>query len=166
MKSISRERVLRDAATHPWGIPQGTTAPALIDIAGLGTTRSGSTLSVYPSPEHSGHIPTGLLKLKSWGDISGRLIPQWIQALCSLMVSSSPESASITEIIPLPSLAAVSMESFSLLSSPGPVTSLSTTTDRVFLFFGSRVFRFSISTTSPLSRALTKPFSLSSASRS
>ncbi len=77
--------------------PRGLTAPSLIDSFGLGTTRSGSISMRVPSPEHSGHMPSGELNENSCGVGSGNEIPQWWQArCCDITCSGWPSGATIT----------------------------------------------------------------------
>src|SRR6266436_870624 len=54
--------------------------PSLNDAFGNGTSKSGSNEYFTPSPSHSGHIPCGLLKLKSCGLGGSNDRPQCVQA--------------------------------------------------------------------------------------
>ena len=117
--------------------PSGLTAPSLTERSGFGTTRSGSISMRVPSPEHSGHIPSGELNENSCGDGSGNEIPQWWQARCSESTWSFCPSAAITSV-PSPSRSAVSTESVSRCASPGLATRRSTTASIVCFFFLSR----------------------------
>ena len=55
---------------------QGSTAPSRMLREGSGTMRSGSISGFVPSPLQSGHIPSGLLKLKCAGVSSPKDSPQ------------------------------------------------------------------------------------------
>ena len=72
---------------------QGRIAPSAIVRRLLGNTSSGSTSKVEPSPVHSGHAPYGLLKENVRGSISGKLIPQSVQANFSEKIISLAFSA-------------------------------------------------------------------------
>ena len=61
-------------------LPYQRSAPSITESVGSWMMRFGSTSSFVPRPLHSGHIPSGELKLNSCGDSSGKLIPQWAQA--------------------------------------------------------------------------------------
>src|SRR5436190_14481528 len=60
--------------------PISSKQPSLNDALGNGTTKSGSNEYFTPSPSHSGHIPCGLLKLKSCGLGGSNDNPQCVQA--------------------------------------------------------------------------------------
>src|SRR5262245_36844839 len=60
--------------------PISSKQPSLNEILGKGTSRSGSNEYLTPSPSHSGHIPCGLLKLKSCGLGGSNDKPQCVQA--------------------------------------------------------------------------------------
>src|SRR5437764_12279183 len=60
--------------------PISSKQPSLNDALGNGTSRSGSNEYLTPRPSHSGHIPCGLLKLKSCGLGGSNERPQWVQA--------------------------------------------------------------------------------------
>src|SRR5438876_3272487 len=60
--------------------PINSKQPSLNDALGKGTSRSGSNEYLTPRPSHSGHIPCGLLKLKSCGLGGSNDRPQCVQA--------------------------------------------------------------------------------------
>ena len=60
--------------------PSGAIAPSQTDFDGSGTRSSGSKSWRMPRPSHAGHIPCGLLKLKSCGLGGSKPIPQAAQA--------------------------------------------------------------------------------------
>ena len=77
--------------------PSGLTAPSLIERSGLGTTSSGSISMRVPSPEHSGHMPSGELNENSCGDGSGNEIPQsWQARCCDITCSGRPSGETIS----------------------------------------------------------------------
>jgi hypothetical protein len=97
-------------------LPYQRIAPSIIERVGS-VHQTGSTYCFVPNPLHSGHIPNGELKMNSCGVSSGKLMPQWAQAWCSLNTISSEGSPSpwIISTVSNPSLArsAVSTESIS-----------------------------------------------------
>ena len=141
--------------------PQNATAPSLMLRRGSGTTRSSSTSLRAPSPLHSLHIPWGLLKEKSCGEISGKPIPQLGQPFFSekMRSRSSPSTAAIT--MPSPSRSAVSTESVTRPRHSSPAGSLrvsrSTTIWTLCFFRFSRAVTSSMSCTSPSIRARENP---------
>src|SRR6478752_2055528 len=60
--------------------PINSKQPSRNDAFGNGTTKSGSNEYFTPRPSHSGHIPCGLLKLKSCGLGGSNDKPQCVQA--------------------------------------------------------------------------------------
>ena len=62
-------------------------APSQTDFDGSGTSRSGSKSWRMPRPSHAGHIPCGLLKLKSCGLGGSKPIPQ----VCARVVRGEQE---------------------------------------------------------------------------
>src|SRR4051795_12599149 len=61
---------------------QGAMAPSSIDRSGLGTTSSGSTSYLVPSPAQVAHAPYGELNEKFRGASSSKLRPHTGQARC------------------------------------------------------------------------------------
>ena len=103
LRSIPRSRATARTMSVPQLVPSptapsGFTAPSFTVRFGLGMTRSGSISMRVPRPEHSGHIPWGELKEKSWGLGSGKEMPQWWQARCSESTSSGLPSGATTTI--------------------------------------------------------------------
>ena len=90
-------------------------APSAKVSRGLGTTMVGSKNIMLPRPLHSGQAPWGLLKLNRRGEISAKLMPQWMQANFSLNRISeagfpdSPRTSTLA--IPSPNFKAVSIDS-------------------------------------------------------
>src|SRR4051794_4287959 len=62
--------------------PTSSIQPCSNDLLESGTSRSGSKLKNSPRPSQVRHIPCGLLKLKSCGVGSSKLMPQSVQAKC------------------------------------------------------------------------------------
>src|SRR5262245_5122689 len=60
--------------------PISSKHPSLNDAFGNGASKSGSNEYFTPSPSHSGHIPCGLLKLKSCGLGGSNDRPQCVHA--------------------------------------------------------------------------------------
>ena len=140
---------------------QGSTAPPRMLREGSGTIRSGSISGRVPSPLHSWHIPSGLLKEKLCGASSGKLMPSTGQERCSLyMLCVSPPRGSCVSAwrTPLPSFSAVSTESMSRREpSSFFTTSRSTTTAMSCLRFLSRSMSSSRSRITPSTRARANP---------
>ena len=63
--------------------PHGASAPSLRESVSSGTTSSGSTSNLVPSPVQTGQAPYGELKEKSLGTSSVKLIPQSLHAIFS-----------------------------------------------------------------------------------
>ncbi len=97
-----------------------------------------------------GHIPIGELEAEERGESSGKLIPQWGHALCSLK-SNSPSPVSSTRRLPSPTLSAVSTESIRRVAKSGMgsfgITRRSTTTSIVCLVFSSLMLASSSTST-------------------
>src|SRR5262249_28908186 len=72
----------------------GAMAPSSIESAGLGTTSSGSTSYLVPSPSHASHAPYGELNEKFRCASSPKLRPHVGQARCWLKVSISSSTPS------------------------------------------------------------------------
>jgi hypothetical protein len=80
-------------------LAHGAMAPSRIEREASGTTRSGSISRRSPSPLHSGHIPSGLLKEKLCGESSGKAWPQQVR-LSLKRIGGNASSGDSTVISP------------------------------------------------------------------
>src|SRR5262249_36302685 len=72
---------------------QGASAPSEIGRSSSGTTSSGSTSKLVPSPSQRSHAPYGELNEKFRGASSSNDNPQYVHARCSEKVSTSRSSS-------------------------------------------------------------------------
>jgi len=139
-----------------WLLIQPCMAPPFIDLSLAGISKSGSISCLTPRPVQVGQAPKGLLKEKSRGASSGRLMLQSGQAKFSLKTISLSPTATSTS--PAACFREVSSESARRLSEPGRTIILSTTiSTECFLFFSSFISSVT-SRISPSTLILTKPF--------
>ncbi|OPZ58970.1 MAG: hypothetical protein BWY88_00880 [Synergistetes bacterium ADurb.Bin520] len=140
--------------------------PSLKERLLSGITSSGSNSRVMPSPVHAGQAPWGLLKEKSRGCSSGRLIPQSGQALRREKNSSRSPPSSMRRAMRLPPEVsrAVSTLSAMRFRLSGATSTRSMTISIRCARFLSSPGASSRAWTTPSIRALTKPSRAASAS--
>ena len=152
--------------------PHGAMAPSASVRDGSGTTSSGSTSILVPSPVQSGQAPHGELNENERGSSSSNDRSSYRQARCSENIrsrcgSSSGRSTKSITTTPPDSASAVSTESVSLRRASGLTASRSITTSMsCFSYFfstGSWPEAASSSrTTTPSTRARENPLVCSS----
>src|SRR5919106_6461336 len=129
----------------------GETAPSLMERSGSGTTSSGSTSSLVPSPSQVVQAPYGELneKFRGWSSSNDR--PSNVQASFSENVTSSslPSVCTASAASPSDSSSAVSTESATRRRMSGRATSRSTTTSMSCLKYRSSRIGSDRSRTSP-----------------
>src|SRR5919106_5218933 len=109
---------------------QGPMAPSLTERSTSGTTSSGSTSSLVPSPSQVVQAPYGELNEKLRGANSSKYRPSYVQASFSENVTSSslPSVCTASAASPSESSRAVSTESATRRLMSGLATRRSTTT--------------------------------------